>query len=95
MSKIATAKAFAGLGWEILKWGARLVAAELRDPPEPKATPMRHVDAELQAKAARCAGHEEEPQCRSWPGQAGLGSAGRGGAGQGSGGGGKKYRPIN
>lgn len=62
MSKLATAKAFAGLGWEIIKWGVRVIAAELRDLPERAAHPT-HLDAERQAKAARCAGHEEEPQC--------------------------------
>lgn len=55
---------------QILRLGAELLIDALRgklEPKVPKAKPpaaWRHLDSEVAVKASRCAGHEEEPQCK-------------------------------
>jgi hypothetical protein len=36
---------------------------ERRDPPAAPPAAWRYLDSERAAKASRCAGHEDEPQC--------------------------------
>ena len=59
MSKLKVAAEALSRGWEIIKRGWRTFRPE---PKAPAAHPS-HRDAEHIAKASRCAGHEQEPQC--------------------------------